>query len=528
MHYSGMAAFHVAEGFAIWNFWLLILSCVIAFVVCLVGILFSQCQTTETPCVAHLIPITVPNMEVHIGRQLAFSVIAAAGVFAMHMTGMSAATFLSTAPPTTAPGYPAMLSVTIVAFAIFTCIASTTVVSHAATLSRNKLVEMIHVKQQLWRTLAQKEAVEQTVALQAEFTSVAAHELRTPLHTVTGYIDLLSRTQLDEEQALYVETVRRACRTIQNITTNVLDFTRLERANDEGQARPVAVALRSFLVDLVGIIEDKSPRLDSESDGLEFIIDVHPDVPDAVYLDETYLTRIVMNLVNNAVKFCPTGFINISASVCDDRITLAVQDTGIGIPQRFLERIFEPFRQADTSLTRLNNGSGLGLAICKRLVARLDGDLTVSSVEGEGSVFTMTLNKPTTSGPAVEEGSSSAFLTDKKFMVFCVNKRTREKLEAGWQRSGCQILPSSASPQDLDAADYIWADLPTVFKAQTELLTLIREHKNDKEGPRFLVPYSLETELLPLPASDRIIPVSQLSQDTRLSLHEIITRSSAP
>lgn len=76
-------------------------------------------------------------------------------------------------------------------------------VSHAATLSRNKLVELIRVKTQLWKTLAQKEAVEATVALQTEFTSVAAHELRTPLYTISGYVDLLSRTAMDEEQGAY-------------------------------------------------------------------------------------------------------------------------------------------------------------------------------------------------------------------------------------------------------------------------------------------------------------------------------------
>lgn len=125
-------------------------------------------------------------------------------------------------------------------------------------------------------------------------------QLRTPLYTITGYMDLLSRTEMDVEQRLYVETVRRACHTIQLITTNVLDFTRLERANDEAQARPVLVQLRKFLCDLAEITEDRGPRIEGETEGLELIVDIAHDVPEAAFLDETYLTRIVRNQLNTA------------------------------------------------------------------------------------------------------------------------------------------------------------------------------------------------------------------------------------
>lgn len=117
-------------------------------------------------------------MEVHIGRQLAFSFVAASGVCSMHMTGQAAATFYSRAAPTDHPGFPDALPFSIVALTIATCLVSTTLVSHAATISRNKLIEMIHVKQQLWKTLAQKEAVEATVALQTEFTYVLGASTR--------------------------------------------------------------------------------------------------------------------------------------------------------------------------------------------------------------------------------------------------------------------------------------------------------------------------------------------------------------
>ena len=105
---------------------------------------------------------------------------------------------------------------------------------------------------------------------------------------------------LTSTPALYVETVRRACHTIQLITTNVLDFTRLERANDETQARPVLVNIRKFIANLAEITEDRGPRVDNQDGGLELVVDLADDIPEAIFMDETFATRILMNLINNA------------------------------------------------------------------------------------------------------------------------------------------------------------------------------------------------------------------------------------
>lgn len=300
--------------------------------------------------------------------------------------------------------------------------------------------------------------------------------------------------------------MRRACHTIQLITTNVLDFTRLERANDETQARPVLVNIRKFVADLSEIIEDRGPRLDSQDGGLELIVDLADNLPEAIFLDETFLTRVLMNLCNNSSKFTKQGFITIQGQSDGPHITLSVADSGIGIPQRFQERIFEPFRQADTSLTRLNNGSGLGLAICKRLVARLDGELSVQSTEGLGSTFSVKLANVQGSGsyeapaPGAERPSMA---------VFASNQRVQEKMSSLWTQRGLDVKALEATDPRLREVDFIWADLPTIVQIQPALLTFIKNAPAERSAsfPYVCVVYSAETELLAIPASPWVLPV---------------------
>lgn len=213
-----------------------------------------------------------------------------------------------------------------------------------------------------------------------------------------------------------------------------------------------------------------------------------------------------MNLINNAVKFCTKGFICVGAHLEGSDVKLTVTDTGIGIPKRFRERIFEPFRQADTSLTRLNNGSGLGLAICKRLVARLDGDIYVTSAEGEGSTFHVLLKKVQTSGTYQANGED---VGRRSMMVFTSSSRVQQTVGDAWARRGYKVLPSQADSASLQQADFIWTDLPTMVKKQPALLALVKAAPTDRSEkyPYILLAYSAEAELLAVPPSPFVVPV---------------------
>ena len=157
-----MWAMVIPDGRITWNLGVVLLSYLVAFLVC-----FVAC-------------VTMVHMEVHFGRQVAFSTIAAAGCCSNHYTGMAAATFYSRAPPNPNPGYPAYLPFAIIGIALFVCVISNVVLAHAAISSRNKMAEMILTKRRLWRIMAEKEAAEQANELKQQFISVASHEVLSP------------------------------------------------------------------------------------------------------------------------------------------------------------------------------------------------------------------------------------------------------------------------------------------------------------------------------------------------------------
>ncbi|THG97983.1 hypothetical protein EW026_g4137 [Hermanssonia centrifuga] len=352
MHYCGMWAMEIPEGRISWDWRIVILSYIVAFTLCFVG------------CIAMV------HMEVHFLRQVAFSTIVAFGCCSMHYTGMWAATFYTRAPPSPDPGYPAFLPFAVLVVAIFVCVISNAVLAHSAILSRNRLAEIIITKRRFWRIMAEKEAAEQANELKQQFISVASHEIRTPLHAVNGYCELLAMTALTEEQAVYVSSIQQACHAINVIAGNVLDFSKLDRNNVELSARPVLVNLRKMAEDQARIIETKGTA--HPQPAVDLIVSVASAVPQSLYLDETYTFRILMNLLSNAQKFCEDGYVCVVVSMdSDTQVSIKVSDTGCGIPKSFRNSLFQPFRQADSSLTRPKQGTGLGLSIVKHLVQLL-------------------------------------------------------------------------------------------------------------------------------------------------------------
>lgn len=196
MHYTGLKALNIPEGHLALNYWLVVLSGVISWCVCVVG------------C------ILMPQMESHLTLQFLFSAVATTGVAAMHFTGMRAATFWSRSPPTESRGYPPALAIAIVSIAITTCIVANGLLAHAATVSRNKLAEIVWTRRKLWRTIAQKENAEAAAAARSDFIASASHEIRTPLHHLQGYSDLLSQTELTEEGRLLLLAIQSATKTL--------------------------------------------------------------------------------------------------------------------------------------------------------------------------------------------------------------------------------------------------------------------------------------------------------------------------
>jgi signal transduction histidine kinase/ActR/RegA family two-component response regulator len=237
------------------------------------------------------------------------------------------------------------------------------------------------------RTLALRAALERAEAgtrAKSEFLATMSHEIRTPLNGVVGMIELLRGTRLDGEQRGYVDTLLQSADTLFAIINDVLDFSRIEAGRLELERRPFS-PLR-LAQDVLAML-----RPQAEHKGLAMLLWAGP-LPERLLGDPTRLQQVWLNLLSNAIKFTERGEVRLElrGERLDDgrwRLHGAVTDTGIGMNEAQRERLFEAFTQVDASMSRRYGGSGLGLAISSRLVALMDGSITVDSRPGEGSRF---------------------------------------------------------------------------------------------------------------------------------------------
>jgi signal transduction histidine kinase len=213
-----------------------------------------------------------------------------------------------------------------------------------------------------------------------------SHELRTPLSAIIGYMDLLESDMVGPVAPLqkqYLGRVKSAAKHLIHIIEEILTFSRVEAGKEP--IAPEAIDAAAVAQSVVELFEPQAV-----GKGLTMHASL-PEAPVMLFTDPTKLKQILINVIGNAMKFTDAGSVRISITHDADHVSFVVTDTGPGMTQADVERIFDPFTQLDQSLTRSKGGTGLGLPVSRKLAHLLGGDLIVDSVPGEGTTFTLSL-----------------------------------------------------------------------------------------------------------------------------------------
>ena len=300
--------------------------------------------------------------------------------------------------------------------------------------------------------VSSKQEAIQAAAARSEFVANMSHEIRTPMIGVIGMIELLAQSTRESSQHRLVEMAKSSALSLLSIIDQVLDFSKLDagRMETEEIEFDVAQLLREVNTVIVPLIAEKK---------LDYVCFISPEAPGLVLGDPTKIKQIILNLLNNAVKFTAEGSIRLSYNLLDARehsatCEFVVEDDGIGLTEEQLDSIFDAFSQADSSTTRKFGGTGLGLAISRHLAIILNADLQAQSKQNDGSCFSLKLPlKLLDEQPAYRDAGD---LSDLRILIIGDRGATLAPLEDYLSHWGCEVLMSTGA----DEARAIFMDQP--------------------------------------------------------------------
>lgn len=313
-------------------------------------------------------------------------------------------------------------------------------------ISQRKAAEMA-MREAAEAAESARQAAEAANRAKSDFLANMSHEIRTPMNGIIGMTRLCLGSELSDEQREYLLMVDSSAQTLLTVINDILDYSKIEAG--KLVLDPVTCHLRRLLRDTLRTLVHKAGER-----GVELICDVEQEVPDSIVADPVRLRQVVTNLVDNAIKFTAEGEVVLRVALSElaaesATLLIEVRDTGIGIPEEKLRRIFEAFTQADTSTTRNYGGTGLGLTISSQLVNMMGGRLMVASEVGHGSRFYFSLTLPLSGAPE-QMLATPATLKGMSVLIVDDNETNRRLIYDMLRSFGAKPVMASDAEAGLD------------------------------------------------------------------------------